>query len=85
MLLNSAYYLAKQEWPFSDFSNLIKLQKKNKLPKIKNCYRNDHATGNFTHTIGEAIRTYIKRELANCKYFTYQAMVVQTVASQKRN
>ena len=30
VLSSSAYYLAKQERPFSDFSNLLKLQEKNK-------------------------------------------------------
>ena len=40
VLFNSPYYLAKQERPFSDFSNLLKMQEKNKTPSIKNCYRN---------------------------------------------
>ena len=40
VLFNSPYYLAKQERPFSDFSNLLKMQEKNKTPSNKNCYRN---------------------------------------------
>ena len=32
ILFNSAYYLAKQERPFSGSPDLIKLQEKNKTP-----------------------------------------------------
>ena len=39
ILFNSAYYLAKQEWSFSDFPDLLKLQEKNKMSGIKKCYR----------------------------------------------
>ena len=39
ILFNSAYYFAKQEQPFSDFPDLLKLQEKNKTPGIKECYR----------------------------------------------
>ena len=62
VLFNSAYYLATQERPLSNFSNLLKLQEKNKTPSIKNCYTNYCAGGNFTDATGEVMT-------ANSKYF----------------
>ena len=37
VLFNLTYYLVKQEWPLSDFPNLLKLQEKNCTPGIKEC------------------------------------------------
>ena len=56
ILFNSAYYLAKQQWPFSDFPGLLKLQEKNKTPRIKKCYRNNRAVANFTDSIAKVIK-----------------------------
>ena len=69
VLFNSAYYLAKQERPFLDFSNLLKLQEKNKTPGIKACYRNDRACGNFIDSIGKVIKENISKDLAKARYF----------------
>ena len=57
-------------WPFSNFPNLLNLQEKSKTPSIKNCYKNDCATGNFTDVGGETMKASIKHELTNCKYFS---------------
>ena len=69
VLFNSAYYLAKQERPFSDFPNLLKLQEKNKMPGIKACYRNDRACDNFIDSIGKVIKENISKDLAKARYF----------------
>ena len=53
ILFNSAYYLAKQERPFSHFSDLLELQEKNKTPGIKECYRNENS-------IAEVIKTALQ-------------------------
>ena len=69
LLFNSAYYLGKQEQPFSDFPDLLKLQKKNKMPGIKECYRNDRATGNFTGSIAKVTKDSFAKDLAKARYF----------------
>ena len=69
VLLNSAYYLAKQEPPFFDFPDLLKLQQKNEKPGIKECYRNDRATANFTDSIAKVAKDSFVKELAKARYF----------------
>ena len=69
ILFNSAYYLAKQERPFSDFPDLLKLQEKNKTPGIKECYRNDRAVARFTDSIAKVIKDSFAKDLAKVCYF----------------
>ena len=61
--------MAKQEQPFSDFPDLLKLQKKNKMPGIKECYRNDRATANFTGSIAKVTKDSFAKDLAKAHYF----------------
>ena len=67
--VNSAYYLAKQEQPFSDFPDLLKLQEKNKTSVIKECCRNDRATANFTDSIPTVIKGSFAKDLAKACHF----------------
>ena len=69
ILFNSAYYLAKQERPFSDFPDLLKLQEKNKMPGIKECCRNDRAAANFTDSITKVTKDIFAKDLAKARYF----------------
>ena len=69
ILFNSAYYLAKQERPFSDFPDLLKLQEKNKTPGIKECYRNDTAVASFTDSIAKVTKDSFAKDLAKVCYF----------------
>ena len=49
---NSAYYLVKQECPFSDYPNLITLQHKNGIKKFQS-YMTDRAAADSTDCIVE--------------------------------
>ena len=61
--------MTKQERPFSDFSDLLKLQEKNKTPGIKECYRNDRAAANFGHSIAKVTKESFVKDLAKACYF----------------
>ena len=69
IFFNSAYYLAKQKQPFSDFPNLFKLQEKNKMPGIKECYRNDRATAHCTDSIAKVTKDNFEKDLAKAYSF----------------
>ena len=69
ILFNSAHYLAKQERPFSDFPDLLKLQEKDKTLGIKECYRNDRAAANFTDSIVKVAKDSFAKDLAKARYF----------------
>ena len=69
VLFNSTYCLAKQERPLSDFPNLLKLQEKNYTPGIKECYRNNRASGNFLDVIGKVTMDSLQKDLNNAHYF----------------
>ena len=49
---NSAYYLVKQERPFSDYANLITLQHKNGIKKFQS-YEADRTAADFTDCMAE--------------------------------
>ena len=69
ILFNSAHYLAKQERPFSDFPDLLKLQEKNKTTRIKECYRNDRTVANFTDSIAKVKKGSFAKDLAKARNF----------------
>ena len=52
---NSAYYLVKQERPFSDYANLITLQHKNSIKKFQS-YMTDRTAADFTDCIAKVER-----------------------------
>ena len=53
---NLAHYLAKQERPFSDFSELLKCQAKNNVMNIGESYTTDRAAAKFVNVIGEVTK-----------------------------
>ena len=61
--------MAKQERPFSDFPDLLKLQEKNKTPGIKECYRNDRAVASFTDSIAKVTKDSFAKDLPKVRYF----------------
>ena len=63
VLFTSTYCLVKQEWPLSDFPNLLKLQEKNCTPGIKECYRNDQAAGSFLDVIGKVTQWTVYKNI----------------------
>ncbi|XP_028408661.1 zinc finger protein 862-like [Dendronephthya gigantea] len=67
---NSAYYLAKQERPFSDFSELLKLQSKNNILNIGESYTTDRAAAQFVNVIGEVTRESLEADLAKARYYS---------------
>nr|XP_006822890.1 PREDICTED: zinc finger protein 862-like [Saccoglossus kowalevskii] len=58
IIFRTAYYLAKNEKPFSDFADLLTLQEINGV-KIGNTYRNDKQAASFIGFIGESIRRHV--------------------------
>ena len=66
---NTAYYLAKNERPYSEFGDLLTLQKKNGV-KTSDMYRNERAGANFIHTIGTSIRQKLLEDIEKCTCFT---------------
>ena len=66
---NTAYYLVKQEQPFSDYPGLLNLQYKNGIKEFKS-NRNDHVTASFTDVVRDAIKESLVKELPNARYYS---------------
>ena len=64
---NTAYYLAKNERPYSDFPDLIARQEKNGV-KRSSRYCNERAGANFLDTVGEIIRESFVNDLRRANY-----------------
>ena len=69
-MFNTAYYLAKNERPFSDYAKLLELQEKNRVRGIGKAYLADKKCAEFTKYIANVIRTELDNDLKNCNYFT---------------
>ena len=67
---NSAYYLAKRERPFRDFSDLLRLQSKNSDMNIGESYTTEHAAAKFVNVIGKVIRESLKADSEKARYYT---------------
>ena len=67
---NTAYYLTKNERPFSDYPELLELQEKNGVRDIGKAYLTDKKCAEFTKYIAHVIRTESDNDLKNCNYFT---------------
>ena len=85
ILFDSAYYLANEEQPFSYFPDLLKLLEKNKTPGIKECYRNNRATANFTDSIAKVTKNSFAKDLAKALFFVFPVMEARVVALLRRN
>ena len=66
---NSAYYLVKQECPFSDYPNLITLQHKNGIKKFQS-YKMDRAAVVFTDCIAEVKKEDLIKAISTSNYFS---------------
>ena len=66
---NSAYYLLKQERPFSDYPNLITLQHKNRIKKFQS-YVTDRAAADFTDCIAKVKKGDIIKAISTSNYFS---------------
>ena len=66
---NCAYYLAKQERPYSDNPILLSLHEKNGV-KVGTSYLNDRATTNFTDHIGKVTRESLHKDFAKANFFS---------------
>ena len=54
MKFDTAYLLAKKERPFSDYSDLLELQKKNGVQNIGKAYLTDQKCAKFTEYISKS-------------------------------
>ena len=66
---NSAYYLLKQERPFSDYPNLITLQHKNRIKKFQS-HVTDRAAADFTDCIAKVKKEDIIKAISTSNYFS---------------
>ena len=48
---------------------MLKLQEKNKTPRINECYRNNRAAANFTDSIAKVTKDSFANNLAKARYF----------------
>lgn len=62
-LFNTAYYIAKNERPFSDFNQLCTLQVKNGVT-LAETYLNDKCCREFIETISEVME-HVTRDMMN--------------------
>ena len=66
---STAYYLAKNEKPFSDFLELLDLQELNSLD-VQKGYRTDRAVAVFIDFIAESMKLPLKECLMKAKYYS---------------
>ncbi|XP_070563662.1 zinc finger protein 862-like [Ptychodera flava] len=69
VLFNTAYYIAKNEKPFSDFAGLLALQEQNRV-KVGNSYRNDKQAAYFISFMAEALREDLVKEITESKLYS---------------
>ena len=60
----------KRERPFTDYSHLITLEKKNHLKHISNSYVTDRAAAVFTDYILIVTKESFAKDLANARYYS---------------
>ena len=70
MKFNSVYYLLKQERPFSDYLQLLKLQTKNSVKPIGSSYLHERAAAMFAEVIGDVHYRSLKEKLAKARYYS---------------
>ena len=72
-LFNTAYFVAKEEMPFSSFKSLCELQIKNDV-ELGNTYFNDHACKNFIESSAEILKADLSEKLNNASPRFFSAM-----------
>lgn len=72
-LFNTAYFVAKEEMPFSSFKGLCGLQIKNDV-ELGKTYFNDHACKNFIESSAEILKADLSEKLNNASPRFFSAM-----------
>ena len=72
-LFNTAYFVAKEEMPFSSFKGLCGLQIKNDV-ELGKTYLNDHACKNFIESSAEILKADLSGKLNNASPRFFSAM-----------
>ena len=68
-LFNIAYYVAKEEEPFTKFPKLVNLHFKNGL-NFGNTYKNDHACQTFIDNIAKTMNTSLEEKIRAARFFS---------------
>ena len=66
MKTTTAYFIAKEELPFSKFQGLINLQKKNGL-EISSTYANDKSCAEMVSVLGKVFKERTTAEISQSK------------------
>ena len=67
--MTTAYFIAKEELPFSKFQGLINLQKKNGL-EISSTYANDKSCAEMVSVLGKVFKERTTAEINQSKYIS---------------
>lgn len=70
--MTTAFYLAKEELPFSKFQGLIELQKKNGL-EVTSTYANNKTCGEMVSVLGKMFKEETVREINQNNYISVMA------------
>ena len=70
--LNTTYFLAKDELPFSKFERLLAFQKKNGV-KINSTYSNDKSCPEMVSVIGKVCKDQCTKEVIKMNYISVMA------------
>ena len=70
--LNTAYFLAKEELPFSKFEGLLALQGKNGV-EINSTYSNDKSCSEMVSVIGKVCKDQLTKEVTETNYISVMA------------
>ncbi|KAI4830176.1 hypothetical protein KUCAC02_001826 [Chaenocephalus aceratus] len=68
-LFNIAYFVAKEEAPFTMFPSLVDLHHKNGLD-LGDTYKNDNACRTFVQAIGQSMKDDLVEKLKNTHFFS---------------
>jgi len=68
-LFNIAYFVAKEEAPFTMFPSLVDLHHKNGL-ELGDTYKNDNACRTFVQAIGQSMKDDLVEKLKNTHFFS---------------
>lgn len=69
MKMTTAYFIAKEELPFSKFPGLINLQKKNGL-QISSTYANDKSCAEMVSVLGKVFKEQTVSEVNQSNYIS---------------
>lgn len=70
--MNTAYFVAKEELPFSKYEGLLSLQKKNGL-EINMTYANDKSCAKMVSVIGNVYKDQLTDEVTRTNYISVMA------------